>query len=103
MENKLHYSDEALEDLADISLYINNQLQNPIAAANTVEGIFRTVRRLKNFPNAGAIVYFSNGSDSGYRFIMYKSYMIFYRVNGTDVFVDRIVYGRRDYMKILFG
>ena len=29
--------------------------------------------------------------------------MIFYRVTGKDVFIDRVLYGRRDYLRILFG
>ena len=27
--------------------------------------------------------------------------MIFYRVMGSDVYVDRILYGRRDYLSVL--
>ena len=29
--------------------------------------------------------------------------MVFYRVNGADVFIDRVLYGRRDYLRILLG
>ena len=28
--------------------------------------------------------------------------MVFYRVNGQDVYIDRVLYGRRDYLRILF-
>ena len=30
-------------------------------------------------------------------------YLAFYRVDGDTVYVDRILYGRRDYMALLFG
>ena len=29
--------------------------------------------------------------------------MTFYRVCGSDVYVDRVLYGRRDYLRLLFG
>ena len=34
---------------------------------------------------------------------MTGNYLTFYRVNGNEVYVDRILYGRRDYLRILFG
>ena len=34
---------------------------------------------------------------------MTDSYLTFYRVYGSDVYVDRVLYGRRDYLRILFG
>ena len=38
-----------------------------------------------------------------YRFLVSGNYMIFYRPHGSDVYVDRVLYGRRDYLRILFG
>ena len=29
--------------------------------------------------------------------------MVFYRVSDKDVFIDRVLYGRRDYLRILFA
>lgn len=29
--------------------------------------------------------------------------VVFYRVNGTDVYIDRMLYGRRDYLRVLFA
>lgn len=28
--------------------------------------------------------------------------MVFYRVQGCDVYIDRVLYGRSDYMSVLF-
>ena len=41
--------------------------------------------------------------ESDYRFLVTGSYLTFYRVYGSDVYVDRVLYGRRDYLRILFG
>ena len=102
MKNNVHLSDQATADLDDISNYITGQLNNPIAANRTVNGIIHAMEQLEIFSGAGSIVYFSNGSDSGYRFVMYRNYMIFYRVFDTEVYIDRIIYGKRNYMEILF-
>ena len=40
--------------------------------------------------------------ESDYRFLTSENYMVFYRVNGQDVYIDRVLYGRRDYLRILF-
>lgn len=41
--------------------------------------------------------------ESDYRFIVSGNYLVFYRAYGKDVYIDRVLYGRRDYMRILFG
>ena len=40
--------------------------------------------------------------ESDYRFLVTGSYLTFYRVLDNDVYVDRVLYGRRDYLRILF-
>ena len=102
MENNIKYSPEPLNDLQKIWRYISENLSNPIAAKNTVNGIMDCVDILKQFSKAGSTLKFSNGINSGYRFVQYKNYIAFYRISGNDVFVDRVIYGKSDYMKILF-
>ena len=41
--------------------------------------------------------------NSDYRYLVIGNYMVFYRVAGKDVFIDRVLYGRRDYLRILFA
>ena len=41
--------------------------------------------------------------ESDYRFLVSGNYLAFYRAYGNTVYVDRILYGRRDYLRILFG
>lgn len=37
----------------------------------------------------------------GYRYLIVKDYLVFYRVVGDTVQIHRILYGRRDYRSIL--
>lgn len=40
--------------------------------------------------------------ESDYRFLVSGNYLIFYRAYGAEVYIDRVLYGRRDYLRILF-
>ena len=103
MTNKIHYAVEARRDLDDIWDYIVTDLCNASAAERVVNDILDVVEQLENFSEMGALLASIGYVDSDYRFIVSGNYLIFYRVSGMDVYVDRILYGRRDYLRILFG
>ena len=103
MQSKIDYSPRALKDLDEIWDYIEFELCNPSAAQNTVDGIMDKVEEIASFPESGAKLVFENGLDSGYRYVVFKNYLAFYRVRPNNVvYVDRVLYGDRDYMRILF-
>ena len=102
MKNNIHYSAESRRDLDDIWDYIVSELQNRVAAERVVDRILDAVERLKDFAEMGALL--SSVADVGgdYRFLVSGNYMVFSRVNGRDDFIDRVLYGRRDYLRVLF-
>ena len=103
MQRRIEYSPRALKDLDGIWDYIEKELCNPSAAQNTVEGIMDMVDILRSFPEAGAKLEFENGLNSGYRYVSFKNYLAFYRFRSDGiVYIDRVVYSGRDYMRILF-
>jgi len=101
--NNLHLSAEAQDDLDEIKAYIAEELENPQAALATVTKITGTIRLLGEHALIGAPVSAVADGNSDYRYLLSGSYMVFYRVTGRDVFIDRVLYGRRDYLRILFG
>lgn len=103
MLRRIEYSPRALKDLDGIWDYIEKELCNPSAAQNTVEGIMDKIDILMSFPEAGAKLEFENGLNSGYRYVSFKNYLAFYRLRSDDiVYIDRVVYSGRDYLRILF-
>lgn len=88
MCNKILYSPLALKDLDEIWDYITNELMNPSAAENTVNGIMNMIDGLNSFPETGSKLLFDNGLDSGYRFIIFKNYMAFYHIRVELIYVD---------------
>ena len=102
MKNKIHYSPESRRDLDDIWDYIVLELQNRSAVERVIDHIMNAVDPLKNFAEMGTPL--SSIADVGtdYRFLVSGNYMVFYRVQDSDVYIDRVLYGRSDYMSSLF-
>lgn len=86
----------------DIWDYIVSELQNRSAAERVINRIIDAVDPLKNFAEMGTPL--SSIADVGtdYRFLVSGNYMVFFRVQGSDVYIDRVLYGRSDYMSALF-
>ena len=99
--SNLLYSPEAENDLEDIKKYISEELNNPSAAINTLTKIVKCIRRLEQFPELGARLSSIVDVLTDYRFLVCAKYIAFYRTDGNEVFIVRILYGRRDYLKIL--
>ena len=102
MKNKIHYSPEAQNDLDEIWDYIFSELCNPSAAENTVNNIMDAIDRLEDFSEIGPPLSAVTDVESDYRFLVSGNYMVFYRINGCNVYIDRVLYGRRNYLRILF-
>ncbi len=103
MPNKILYSKAALKDLDSIWNYIESDLCNPIAAEHTITGIMDKIDTIATFPGSGAKLVFDNELDSGYHFVVYHHHLAFYRIKENQtVYVDRVLYGGQDYLKILF-
>ncbi len=101
--NNLHLSKEVQNDLAEIKAYITKELENPDAALATISRITKKIRTLKNQAYIGTLLSSVADIESDYRFLVSGNYLVFYRAYGKDVYIDRVLYGRRDYMRILFG
>ena len=102
MKNRIHYTPEARRDLDDIWDYIVSDLQNHSAAESTVNRIMDAVDKLEKHALIGTPLSSITNVDSDYRFLVSGNYMIFYRTNGDNIYIDCVLHGRRDYMNVLF-
>lgn len=103
---KISYSPSALRDLEQIGDYIVEKLKSPVAARDVVDKIQDAIDKLADFPKMGTPLSARYEDVADYRFLVCDSYLAFYRVKEDTediVYIDRILYGRRDYLKILFG
>lgn len=99
---KVVLSPEASRDLFQIGDYISFTLHNKAAARKLIGRLRDTMRILEKFPESGTLL-----DDTQphilYRYLVCGNYLIFYHLSGECACIDRILYGRRDYMMILFG
>lgn len=100
-ESHLFYSPLARHDLDEIYDYIALELRNPSAAADTVNAILDGAESLEDFPLVGSIVEGLPFMTDEYRFLPVRNYIVFYRATESKVFVDRILYKRRDCLPLL--
>ena len=100
---KVSFSPEAVDDLKGIKQYIKDELCNEQAAKNTVAKILKKVKMLSDFPESGSSLSAIIGFDTDYRYLVSDNYIAFYRIENKNVLIVRILYGRRNYMQILFG
>lgn len=100
---KISFSPEAVDDLKEIKQYIKDDLCNEQAAKNTVAKILKKVKMLSDFPESGSSLSAIIGFDTDYRYLICDNYIAFYRIENKNVLIVRVLYGRRNYMQILFG
>ncbi len=86
----------------DIWDYIVFELQNNSAAERVVNQIMDSIDRLADFAEMGAPLSSVIDAGADYRFLVSGNYMVFYRAASCDVYIDRILYGRSNYMSVLF-
>lgn len=101
--NKLHLSFDARNDLAEIRRYISTELENPSAARRTIAHITKDINILQRFAQAGPLLSSITDIQSEYRFLTVGNYMVFYRVLGEDVYIDRVLYGKSNYLRTLLA
>ncbi len=100
---EIKFSPEAIRDLQQVKAYITDELLSEQAANNTINKIMKNICMLGSFhdyvPALSEIV----GFETDCRYLVCGNYTAFCRVQNGTVNIVRVLYGRRDFMRILFG
>ena len=100
---KLKISPQAINDIKEIKSYIRNALENPAAADRIASKIVKAYKSLKDSPYIGTPLDAKLNLITDYRVLISGMYLIFYRIEDDTVYIVRIIDGRRDYCRLLFG
>ena len=100
---KLYLSKLALQDIKDIKDYISDVLQNPMAARRITDVIRKKIQNLSDFPGIGAPVKSKAASLADHRYLVCENYNVYYLTDNDNVYIQRILHGRRDFEKLLFA
>ncbi len=96
------FSPEAIKDLEETKAYITEELCNEKSAFKTVSKILKDIRMLSTFPECGSSLSSIVDFDTNYRYLVCGNYVAFYRLEENEIKIVRILYGRRNFMQILF-
>ena len=99
---EIKYSPDAYKDLQQAKTYITEELCSEAAAINTIKKITERIRMLSDFPESGAPLSSVVGFVTDYRFLVCGNHTAFYRYNQNTVYIVRVLYWKRDFMRILF-
>ena len=93
----------AQDDLRGIYKYISEDLQNHTAASNMISKIDKRIQSLKKSPERYPLVRDSYLASKGFRVTVVKNYLVFFIIRKVtkSVSVMRVLYGRRDWLRIL--
>ena len=100
---KIQFSKDARKDLKDIYIYIKYNLQEPIIAKKLIDKIRKEIYKLEDNPIVYTIIKDEIIKKREIRKIKVNNYIVFYRVEENNKIVEivRIMYGRRNWTKII--
>jgi len=90
-------------EMREIYRHIADELQNPVAAARRISLIDEKIQSLKENPARFPLVQDAYLASKSFRVIVAKNHLVFFiiREEAKAVSVMRILYGRRDWLRIL--
>ena len=100
---RVEVSEPAENDLRDIIRYISTQLSAPVPAIKMVDLIEDALMSLADMPQKCPTVTDERLASLGYRKLLLKNYIAFFTIDEKEkvVTVARILYARRDWLRIL--
>jgi plasmid stabilization system protein ParE len=75
--------------------------ENPRAAVEVFDRIEARLQTLTSHPFVGRIPQAPKLTGLGYQVLVIDNYPVFYKVKGNIVLVHRILYGARDFLRVL--
>ena len=100
MSYKVEYSKAAIRDLERVWAEVFEASKDVEITESYIEELLNKVEKKSDYPKSGSPLYYEN-SFTGYCFIVFKAYLAFYRLEKETMLVDRVLFGKSDYIKTL--
>ena len=103
MSYQVLFTITAKQDLRDIALNIADISKNTDIAVGFVNEMQKKCEQLIDFPESGALPNDRVLRSLGYRFLIYKDYLMFYTVDheSETVYIQAAFNAKRDYTRVL--
>lgn len=100
MKYTVSYSKSAIRDLDRVWSEVYEASKNFEITANYVNDLMNKVESKADYPESGTPLYYED-SFTGYYYIVFKAYIAFYRLENNKMLIDRVLFGRSDYIRDL--
>ena len=100
MKFQVEYSPIAIRDLDRVWNEVLETSKDYDITGKYLDDLMDKVEEKADQPKSGAPLYYQD-LFTGYYFIVFKAYMVFYRIDGEKMFVDRVLFGASDYIRYL--
>ncbi len=98
MERSIVFSYKSEQQLDEIYNNILSLSNDEATAKKYVNELIQKTEILKKYPFTGRELILVDNIKTYYRYIHYKKYVIFYRVDDKNVYIDRILSSNQDYV-----
>ena len=100
MSYQVEYSKAAIRDLDRVWAEVFEASKDAEITERYIEELLDKVEKKSDYPESGSPLYYEN-TFTGYYFVVFKAYLAFYRLEKETILVDRVLFGKSDYMRIL--
>ena len=98
MDRKVVFSKKAEIQIDEIYQYVYSLSNDEDTAMKFVNELIDKTEILKKHAFVGKQLEIVDGIITQYRYVRYKDYLIFYRVDDKKVYIDRILSSKTDYV-----
>lgn len=99
MERKIVFSKKSEQQIDEIYQYVLSKSNDEDTAKQYVNELIDKTEILKKHAFVGRQLEIIDSIVTQYRFLIYKDYLMFYRVDENKVYIDRILSSKTDYVK----
>ena len=100
MKYKVQYSKSAIRDLDRVWAEVFEASKSYDITKKCIDDLMDKVEAKADYPKSGSPLYYQD-SFTGYYFVVFKAYLAFYRLEDDVILIDRVLFGRSDYMRYL--
>ena len=100
MKYRIEFSKAAIRDLDRMWAEVFEASRSNDTSNQYITDLLDFTEKRSIFPKAGSPLYYEN-SFTGYYYIIFKPYIIFYRLEEEKMVIDRVLFGKSDYIRQL--
>ena len=101
MKYSVEYSKAAVRDLDRVWSEVFRASRSYDITERYLNDLMNIVESKSEYPLSGAPLYYEDRFTGYYYYFVFKEYLAFYRLESERILVDRVLFGRSDYIRIL--